>query len=1018
MTDKLEWSFAHSEGKCDVVYVEEQSVVSSGADGQVRRYDTSPEALASFADPSLLYDHDSEATCLAVSKEREWIAVGFSDNQVHLLKYPSGEFEKILIRLQWPVRHVAFSPDGLYLAVAGEGSIKLVNLVDNTQVTVFKGHQGAVRSLAFDPRGDYFASTGADGTVRIWSLGDCAEAKCLPILPKGEPESPPLLSRLDWHPHGALLAVPTDDGVVLLARDTWEVSGKLQGEHKKGVNLFRWSPNGAYGASAGHQDKTVFVWRAEGASWETIDKVTCRSAVLGLSWSPSANVLALINESGQWSNWQDVVPSAWPNPYAPLGAKEGEEEEDAVVVVARPTASSLIADLFDHEDEAGKQETTTTKKKIKGTGKPKKSSKKSKNADDDDELAGMFDDEAEEVDGDGEEEEEEGEEADEDREGEGEDLDGDEEAFGGLEHDSMDLAAADDGGAEGNAEKTTRAAAPAVRPYHVVRIPPMKAQPAFQPNCGQTIEAKRYLAWTLFGLIEFTKEVSSSFIEVEFTDTSTYKNFRMANLYNFTMAAMGPQGALFAAKSGEGFPANMMFRPFNSWASNSEWSIKMPVDEEIEAIAVGDSWCAVATNAGALRILSTGGIQLSILALPGPVVAMAAHENLLAVAYHLTPPTRDRQNIEVKLLDVKKGECVATVPVPLNVARATLQWISFSEMGTLLVRDSVGQVCGLFNSFGWSFVPIFNFAELNEAVGEEADPKSEQFWIIGLKGEQLLCVPCDPDTDQPPVDERPGIVGFPLSIPLVKDTPVGVDEERHLKNKLLINYKKFMAEAKSKDENVELAQKEIMNEQVDADKHLLGMIQKACQTTKAARALDYAAQLNFPKSLAIAVQLAERSSLTELASRMDALLTKKAEQLNPAAAKPRKDQAEAVAEVTKGKAAPKAKQAQADDDEVEAVEDDDDTQLSVPARRKEKVTAGKKRTRDEVDEEEEEEEEEEEVDEDDLSDYERNNTKRRKVVEEEPKKKKPTTTKPLTEHEKGLISDMFGNEEEEDTLGQ
>jgi hypothetical protein len=33
----------------------------------------------------------------------------------------------------------------------------------------------------------------------------------------------------------------------------------------------------------------------------------------------------------------------------------------------------------------------------------------------------------------------------------------------------------------------------------------------------------------------------------------------------------------------------------------------------------------------------------------------------------------------------------------------------------LLVRDSVGQVCGLFNSFGWSFVPIFNFAELNEA---------------------------------------------------------------------------------------------------------------------------------------------------------------------------------------------------------------------------------------------------------------------------------------------------------------
>jgi hypothetical protein len=53
------------------------------------------------------------------------------------------------------------------------------------------------------------------------------------VLPTHALHSPPLLSRLDWHPHGALLAVPTDDGVVLLARDTWEVSGKLQGEHKK-----------------------------------------------------------------------------------------------------------------------------------------------------------------------------------------------------------------------------------------------------------------------------------------------------------------------------------------------------------------------------------------------------------------------------------------------------------------------------------------------------------------------------------------------------------------------------------------------------------------------------------------------------------------------------------------------------------------------------------------------------------------------------------------------------------------
>lgn len=107
---KLDWLFAHSEGLCDVIYVEEQyvdtpllyppqilsspacsvdelnfanldlsssclllcladsSVLSSGSDGQVRRYDTSPAALEQMDDPTLLYDHD-RATCIAVSRE-------------------------------------------------------------------------------------------------------------------------------------------------------------------------------------------------------------------------------------------------------------------------------------------------------------------------------------------------------------------------------------------------------------------------------------------------------------------------------------------------------------------------------------------------------------------------------------------------------------------------------------------------------------------------------------------------------------------------------------------------------------------------------------------------------------------------------------------------------------------------------------------------------------------------------------------------------------------------------------
>jgi len=137
------------------------------------------------------------------------------------------------------------------------------------------------------------------------------------------------------------------------------------------------------------------------------------------------------------------------------------------------------------------------------------------------------------------------------------------------------------------------------------------------------------------------------------------------------------------------------------------------------------------------------------------------------------------------------------------------------------------------------------------SAAEEEDPKNDQFWILGLKGEQLLCIPFEPDTEQPRVDDLPEIIGFSLSIPMVKDSPVGVDEERHIRymsthklnsffgahadaaysccrNKLLINYKKFILQ-NSKNMKDDVLQNEIMAEQLDADKHLLGMIQKACQ---------------------------------------------------------------------------------------------------------------------------------------------------------------------------------------------
>jgi hypothetical protein len=44
-----------------------------------------------------------------------------------------------------------------------------------------------------------------------------------------------------------------------------------------------------------------------------------------------------------------------------------------------------------------------------------------------------------------------------------------------------------------------------------------------------------------------------------------------------------------------------------------------------------------ATSKGYMRVFSTGGVQQHILCLPGTFVSIAAHENLVAIAYHIAP---------------------------------------------------------------------------------------------------------------------------------------------------------------------------------------------------------------------------------------------------------------------------------------------------------------------------------------------------------------------------------------------
>lgn len=51
----------------------------------------------------------------------------------------------------------------------------------------------------------------------------------------------------------------------------------------------------------------------------------------------------------------------------------------------------------------------------------------------------------------------------------------------------------------------------------------------------------------------------------------------------------------------------VMYRPFESWAPNSDWTVGLPAGEEACAVAAGESLCALATSRQLLRVFSAAG---------------------------------------------------------------------------------------------------------------------------------------------------------------------------------------------------------------------------------------------------------------------------------------------------------------------------------------------------------------------------------------------------------------------------
>lgn len=57
----------------------------------------------------------------------------------------------------------------------------------------------------------------------------------------------------------------------------------------------------------------------------------------------------------------------------------------------------------------------------------------------------------------------------------------------------------------------------------------------------------------------------------------------------------------------------LAFKPFDSWAPGSDWTLGLPQGEEAVAVAAGATFCAAVTSKQCLRIFSISGTCVSLL---------------------------------------------------------------------------------------------------------------------------------------------------------------------------------------------------------------------------------------------------------------------------------------------------------------------------------------------------------------------------------------------------------------------
>ncbi|KAF2028597.1 WD40 repeat-like protein [Setomelanomma holmii] len=670
---------AHAPGATYLAYTPNgKKLITAGVDNYCRIFSTGSD------DEPVTVDNCQEDNTAIVAGNGFFIT-GSEDGTVSKYTLDGNKFEEILDRTTLPIRDVALSPDGNWIAVASEYRRTL------------RDQPRAVKHVSFDKTGKQLAVSCTDGNIYMYLLEeDEAEmVKKVDGMIKSLEADAESSARVIWHPDGRAFATPTAlrDMQVMSTID-WERQRVFKTGHSADITAAAWSPNGALLATTS-SDLSLNLWETKTQKLlKKFDDV--KATILAMAWHPTENILSYTNNEGELFIHTDIVP------------------EDHLPFLQKLTVSAP----FFHDPSEGRAGVAPAPQKIPNGTKMTLPDRRPRQRDGtpdslDDLLGPDFRDD----------------EADED-----------------VDEEMNDFVVDDDGAGYAPTVngygKRPNPHANGVEPVFKRRATssalfrPQSHEP-FQPGATPWRGSRRLLCCSLTGYVEtVSQEGHHHTVSVRFYDEHTFRNFHFTDIFLYDKACLNENGTLFACQpnsTGEGNAAMIYYRPHETWTNRTDWRTNLPVGESVTAIALTNSYVCVTTSANYVRIYSLFGLPIRVYRQKSsPAVTCAAWRDYILTIGNGPIQSDLSTQLLYTIENIKHDTIYQDSDILALPPNTQLTSVFFSSEGDPYIYDSSGV---LLTCLGWRttgqarWVPMLDTKCLSRLA---SGGKEESYWPVGV----------------------------------------------------------------------------------------------------------------------------------------------------------------------------------------------------------------------------------------------------------------------------------------------